>query len=204
MAAKDINYFMLFIKGTEICKRAAEGLCVMLSGTSSFSKNVEEIHKLTFEGEKLFNQTYDHLSRSFITPIEREDIIGISRSINQVVNAVEQVAIMLDIFSVTLIKTESKELAGMILKSCGYLVEGAREFENFKKSKRFTPITIEINRIGKRGTILYQTTMKKLLDMEKNSMEIIKWKSIFDAMKNALEACENVADTMKEVIIKNS
>jgi uncharacterized protein Yka (UPF0111/DUF47 family) len=144
------------------------------------------------------------LNRSFITPIEREDIIQLSRNIEETIDTIDEVAIMFNLLSVTDVRREAKDLGVLIVKSCGYLREAAEEFVNFKKSKKLMPLLIEINHIEEEADRLYQNSVKKLFSQETNVLDVIKWKNIFDTMEKVLDTCENVADVMEGVIIKNS
>jgi uncharacterized protein Yka (UPF0111/DUF47 family) len=203
LAVKDVNYFKLFIKQLQICKKAAQSLCLMLSPDSSPSDSITAIYKAKVEGSDFKNKIYEHLARSFLPPIEREDIILISKSIENATTAIYEIAAVFDIFSVNCTVVQAKTFADIILRACTYLVKAATEFEHFKRSKRFDYIMSEIERFEKEKYLFYQNFMKEFLSMNHAPLEIIKWKSIFDAMKAAFCACLNIAETIKDAAIKN-
>ena len=92
----------------------------------------------------------------------------------------------------------------LIVKSCRALLDATIEFKNYKKAKNLTKLLVEINHIEEEGDRLYQSSVKKLFSSEEKVLDVIKWKHIFDALEDVLDACENVADIMEGVIIKNS
>ncbi|OQB16062.1 MAG: putative pit accessory protein [Firmicutes bacterium ADurb.Bin193] len=204
MAIKDVDYFELFVKSASVCCKAAEQLESLVKGNENTIEKIAAIHEVEHEGDVLYHKIYGHLNRSFITPIEREDILLIARYIEETIDTIDEVAIMFNMLSVTNIRDDGKELIKLISKSCSALLDATIEFKNFKKSKKLMPLLVEINHIEEEGDRLYQSSVKSLFSNETNVMEVIKWKNIFDTLENVLDACENVADVMESVIVKNS
>ncbi len=204
MKTKDVNYFDLFIDAAKVCDKAAQKLSTMLCSTENYMLDAKEIHEIEHEGDTLYHTLYDHLNRSFITPIEREDILEIARYIEETIDTIDEVAIMFKMLSIRSIRPEAKELVKLIEKSCAALVEATIEFKHFKKSKKLPALLVEINHIEEEGDTLYQETIQNLFANEKDVLEVVKWKSIFDTLEEVLDATENVADVMEGVIMKNS
>ncbi|MBN1775946.1 MAG: DUF47 family protein [Clostridiales bacterium] len=201
--SKEADYFDLFIKAASICNRAAEGLDELLDDLSDSHLKSNAIHEIEHEGDRLYHEVYFHLNRSFITPIEREDIMEISRSIEETIDSIDDVAIMLDMMSIESAKKRGKGMCNLITKACSALVTAAVEFKNFKKSKELSPILVQINNIEEEGDALFQSSMKELFNKEKDVLDIIKWQEIYKSMENVLDSCEAAADAMERVIIKN-
>ena len=147
---------------------------------------------------------YHHLNRSFITPIEREDILEIARNIEDSIDAIDEVSIMMEMLSVRTVRYPAIDLVNLITKACSTIVAATVEFKNFKKSKELPKLLVEINHIEEEGDVLYQLAMKKLFTEEKDPIEVIKWQNIFKTLEDVLDSCENVADAMEGVIVKNS
>jgi len=204
MKKKDVNYFDLFVDAAKVCCKAAEQLENLIKDNKDTAAEIKAIHSIEHEGDHLYHTIYDHLNRSFITPIEREDILMIARYIEETIDTIDEVAIMFNMLSITTVRNDAKELVTLIVKSCNALLEATIEFKNFKKSKKLTPLLVEINHIEEEGDELYQRAVKSLFTNESNVLEVIKWKNIFDTLENVLDASENVADVMEGVIVKNS
>lgn len=204
MAVKDVNYFDMFSQGAKICCKAAEALENLLNNNAGTLEGIEAIHEIEHEGDKLYHKIYYHLNRSFITPIERDDILQISKQIENTIDTIDEVAIIFKMLSVTKLKPEGRELLTLISKSCQTLLETTNEFKSFKKSKRLMPLIVEINHIEEEGDRLYQAAVKRLFAEEKDVLEVVKWKNIYDTLENVLDACEDVADVMEGVIVNNS
>lgn len=204
MKTQDVNYFDLFIDSANLCYKAAKQLHYIEKDYTKIPEEITTIHEIEREGDELYHKLFEHLERSFITPIEREDILQIAKYIEDTIDAIDEVSIMISMLSITTIRSDAKQLIALIEKSCCTLLDAAREFKNFKKSKQLLFFLIEINRIEEDGDKLYQNAIKKLFIKEQNVLEVLKWKSIFDALEKVLDTAEKAADIMGEVIIKNS
>lgn len=205
MKTKEVNYFDMFIEAAKICEKAAALLEEMLIGDiTKIPERVRVIHEFEHEGDDLYHKLYYHLNRAFITPIERDDILEVAMNIECTLDTIDEIAIMFDIMFIRSIRPEAKEFVKLIMKNAKTLVEATKEFESFKKSKKLSPLLVEINRIEEEGDKLYQNTIRHLFANEKDVLEVVKWKSVFDTMENALDACEKTAETMENVILKNT
>lgn len=204
MSNKEVDYFDLFIKAANVCDRAAGGLDELMDNLEDAKEKSIAIHQIEHEGDEQFHVLVYHLNRSFITPIEREDILDISRYIEDTIDTIDEVSIMMDMLSVNNVRYPAKELVNLITKASSALVSATIEFKNFKRSKELPKILVEINHIEEEGDVLYQSAMKDLFTNEKDALEVIKWQNIFQSLENVLDACENVADVMEGVIVKNS
>lgn len=202
---KEINYFDLFIDSAKVCNKAAIMLNEMLLGSAdNFPTMVKEIHEIEHEGDKLYHTLYGHLDRSFITPLDREDMLAIARNIERTIDAIDEVAIMVDLLSVTKIRDVAKEMMLLVTKSAEYVLKATEEFKNFKKPTTLNKYIVEINNIEETGDSIYQNALRDLFSMEKDVLEVIKWNKILDSLENVLDTCENVADGLEAIILKNT
>lgn len=202
---KEVDYFELFIEQAKITLKAAEKLEAMLNASSTeFSQRMQDIHEVEREGDVMYHKLYKELNLSFITPIEREDILEISRNIEQATDAIDEVSIMIDLLSVTSVRPVAKELVNLIIKASTVMLDAVKEFKNFKKSTKLNGDLVEINHIEEDGDKLYQDAIRELFAKEANVLEVIKWKNILDTLEAVLDTCENVADGIEAVIVKNS
>ncbi|NLM50636.1 MAG: DUF47 family protein [Clostridiaceae bacterium] len=204
MRNREVNYFDLFIEEAKICHKAALELEKLINGKLNDEERIAQIHQIEHEGDKLQHTLLDHLNRSFITPIEREDIILISKYIEGTIDSIDEVAIMFNMLSVSKARTEAHAMAKLIVNGSKILLDATEEFKNFKKSKKLPELIVEINHIEEDGDKLYQNAVKELFSKESDVLEVIKWQNIFDIMETVLDKLEDAADAMESVIVKNS
>ena len=202
---KETNYFECFDQAMDIAIIAAEQLNELLTNYTDVSKKAEKIHDTEHKADEVLHRMVENLSRAFITPIDREDILQIGSNIDTIVDNIEDVANMLDMFCVSVIPEPAKVMGSLIIKSCTSLKSAVNEFKNFKKSnKHLTELIIEVNRYEEEADKFYRKTVKELYQNESNPIELLKWKEIYDRMEDTLDASEDVANLLEAMAIKNS
>ena len=201
---KDYNYFECFEKGGESICRSASVLSKTVSDMSNISKYAEEIHLIENDADSLYHEMVEYLTRAFITPFEREDIKMLGQSIDDVVDALDETVINLYIYDVTVLREETKAFVDLLNRCCVALNKVLCEFKHYKKSKDIKKYIIEVNDIEEQADKLFQTALRRLFTQEPEEIEIIKWREIFKDFERCFDACEEVADTVEIVILKNS
>ena len=207
MAKKSDNYyFENFIQCVECGCQAAMMLEENLANfeVSRLSENLDELHKIEHDADKRKHEMMGVLVKAFITPIEREDIILLSQSIDEVTDQIEDVLIRIYINNVHTIRPEALQFTKVIIRCCKVLKEIMEEFANFKKSKTLHGLIIEINALEEEGDRLFIDSMRRLHTEVTDPLEIIAWREIYNFLEKCCDACEHVADAVESVIMKNT
>ena len=204
MASKNYNYFDKFVEQMSLCKKAAQQLMNMLENYNEVSAQAEEIHSTEHEADSLLHEIMSELNRSFMTPIDREDIVSLVNELDDITDSIEDVAILFDILGITQVRPEAVEMGKLILTGCEMLYDAIAEFTHFKNSKKLNELIIRVNKAEEDGDRTHRSVIKAMYQTESDPVTLIKWKEIFDAMENVLDDCEDVADLLDGLIIKNS
>lgn len=204
MAKKVYNYFDQFVQQMDLCKQAAAQLVDLLSDYTDVDKKVERIHDTEHQADINLHELMGELNRSFITPIDREDIVQIANAIDDIIDSIEDVSGLFDMLSITKIRSGAKEVGDLIMQSCDALYDVLKEFANFKSSKHLSGLIIKVNKIEEEGDRLYRDILKAMFLNETDAVELLKWKNVFDTLENILDDCEHVADLLDGLVIKNS
>lgn len=206
MKKQRLNYFNEFIKGVEYSITCSK---MLLKNLKEFDKNNiekirEEMHNLEHEADESKHEMMNFLLKDFLPPIEREDIINISHRIDNVIDLTEEVLINIDIFNIDNIEEDAIKCAELLVKCCDNLKRMLNEFENFKKSENIRNEIVEINRLEGEGDILYTECMKKMYLNKIDTIDIIKWTTIYNCFEECFDACESIGDYIETVIMKNT
>lgn len=204
MATKHYNYFDKFIQQMSLCKKAARQLMNMIENYTNVSVHAEEIHDTEHEADILLHEIMSELNRSFITPIDREDIVGLVNELDDITDAIEDVANLFDMLGITQVRDEALEMVKLILTGCEALYDAIVEFSHFKSSKNLNELIIKVNQAEEDGDRRHRSVIKAMYQNEKDPISLMKWKEIFDTMENVLDDCENVADLLEGLVIKNN
>jgi len=201
---KELDYFEVFYTTTECAYRAVQILSSFLDEFSPSSEKPNEIMKIEDEADKHLHVALERLNKAFITPIEREDILGILNNIDNVVDGIDDIAQMLLIYHIKTIKNNMKRFSQLAVKCCKALKDAMVELKSYKRSNELKKYIVEINNIEAEGDELLKESLSDLFLTETNAVEIIKWKDIYAGIENLLDSCEDVADMLEVVILKNS
>ena len=202
----DSYYFQNFIECVECGCQAAKMLEDNLNhfDTGLLQDKLDELHRIEHDADKKKHEMMAVLVKAFITPIEREDIILLSQSIDEVTDKIEDVLIRIYINNVQQIRPEALAFIKVIIRCCEALKEVMEEFADFGKSKTLHGLIIEINALEEEGDRLFIESMRKLHAEVTDPIEIIAWREIYVYLEKCCDACEHVADVVESVIMKNT
>ena len=202
----DSYYFQNFIECVECGCQAAKMLEDNLNhfDTGLLQDKLDELHRIEHDADKKKHEMMAVLVKAFITPIEREDIILLSQSIDEVTDKIEDVLIRIYINNVQQIRPEALAFIKVIIRCCEALKEVMEEFADFRKSKTLHGLIIEINAREEEGDRLFIESMRRLHAEVTDPIEIIAWREIYVYLEKCCDACEHVADVVESVIMKNT
>lgn len=203
---KNFDYFDSFVRMVEFSCESAQILQRVMTNydPSKIKDQMIEMHEIEHGGDTCKHEMMNALVKEFITPIEREDITGIGQEIDEVTDTIEDVLMRLYMFNIQTIRPEAIEFVEVIVKCCDALKKALQDFHNFKKSTTVKTSIIEINRLEEDGDKLYTEAVRNLHTTSKDPIEIMVWSETFDRLEKCCDACEDVANMMESVILKNS
>lgn len=200
--SKELAFFELFKELSEKIVGAGAAFYDLICDYEDVEAKVARMKELETECDIQTHKILRELNGSFITPFDREDIYKIAKEMDEIVDCLEEVSNRFVVFGVTAMKSDAIELTKLI-------IDGIREldvlFENFHKLKSDKIVidqVIEVNRIENEGDIVYRQALKTLFREEKDPVELIKWKHLFEQLEASLDACEDVANIVEGVVMK--
>ena len=201
------DYFDAFEKQTEVTVKEAELLIEAIEGFTEaehLREAMERAHALENESDEFAHAIYQHLAHDFITPIEREDIIELSQHLDNIIDYIEDVMQRFYMYDVHFMHHDALEFAQLIKKSCEALDKAMEDFRNFKKSKTFKQLIVDVNTYEEEADQLYMRVIRKLHTNDReNPMRVLVWSQIFDRMEKCCDSCEHAADMMNSILLKN-
>lgn len=203
---KDFDYFQCFIRVAKLANEAAAYLDEVFRNfkLEEIPEHVANMHKIENDADMEKHELTSHLAHEFVTPIEREDIAFLSQKLDNIVDTVEDVIRRIYMFNVTELRPEALEFTQLIAESCRMFEKVVTEFANFKKSKNIGEYIIEINTLENNGDRLHAASLRRLFTETSTSNERLVWMMIFESLEFSLDACENAADTIENIIMKNT
>ncbi|MDP4182277.1 MAG: DUF47 family protein [Bacillota bacterium] len=204
VSPKDEIFFDFFVATAENACRAAELLEELMINYVNVREKVKIIEEAEHECDKQVHKILQQLNRSFITPIDREDIDLIAKELDNITDNIESTAHRFNMFNVQSIHEDAIRLAKLITTCTKEVKALMVELKNMKKSKVLTEKIIEINRLENEADDIFRSAITKLFVTEKEPLEVIKWKEIYDYLENTLDVCEDVANIVEGVVMKHT
>lgn len=203
---RTFSYFDAFINLSEYSFDAADLLVKTLSkfNRDELESRIKEMHEIEHAADLAKHEIINRLAKEFLPPIEREDIVNLSEKIDDVTDFVEDVLLNINVFNVKYVPPEIMDFAKLILNCCQKIIEMMKEFENFRKSKELHSKIVEINNLEETADELYIRGLKRLYSDPSDPIKIIVWKDILDSLEKCCDACEEVANDVENIVMKNS
>ncbi len=203
---KEYNYFDEFIKLADYSCQAAELLHESLSNfhTKEIEAEMVKMHEIEHSADLYMHGILNRLMKEFITPIEREDIINIVQQIDDLTDTIEDVVMRMYMYNIQSIRAEVLEFTELIVRCCLALKTALQDFHHFRKSKTVKENIIEVNHLEDIGDKLYTLAVRDLHIRSKDTLEIMNWTEIFYRLEKCFDACEEVANLLESVIMKNT
>jgi uncharacterized protein len=200
-APRDRIYFELFEEAGQNVLRASDLLDRMLSNYPDSKSLAAEILICEQEGDRITHDIIDRLNHTFVTPIDREDILALASALDDIVDYTEEVADYLGLYKIEAPMDQAIKLAHVLKMASRQISEAIPRLRGFRD---ISPYTVEINRLENDGDRITREAVASLFDGGIDPMVVIRWKDLFERLEAAIDATERVANILEGIVIKNS
>ncbi len=200
-APKDREFFDLFEEAAANLVRGAELLHEMFRGFPDTAPLSREILLAEQEGDRITHDILHRLNQTFVTPIDREDIIALASAMDDVVDLAEEVSDFMVLYKIEAPMDPAERLTQILRDAC---VQVAKAMPRMRAFEDISHYVVEIHRLENDGDRLMREGMASLFDKGVDPMVVIRWKDIFERLEEAIDATEHVADVLESIVIKNS
>ena len=201
-APRDRVYFELFEEAGRNILQAADLLDRLLSGYPESKDLAGEILECEHEGDRITHDIIQRLNQTFVTPIDREDILALASALDDIVDYTEEVADYLGLYRIEAPMDQSISLAHVLNLACQEIGKAIPLLRGFKPE--ISQHTVEVNRLENEGDRITREAVASLFDGRIDPMVVIRWKDLFERLEAAIDSTEHVADILYGIVIKNS
>lgn len=203
---KDKKFFPLFEKSAENLIELANRLKESVNTDDMGRRKVlyKEIEDLEHVGDNITHQIYLELGKNFITPFDREDIHELASAVDDIADYIHGSANRMNLYQVIEMTDSIKELADLILEAVTVLAKAISELKNLKNIRTITDACIKINSIENKADYVFDKAVGDLFQYEKDAIRLIKYKEVLSALETATDMCEDVADVLETILVKNA
>ena len=206
---KDDYFFHSFDRMCDNMVEGADLLHRMLEvdptcGSSQRSDLAQQLKAVEHRTDLIVHDIYSRLHKTFITPIDREDILHLVGRLDDILDLAEGAGSRIELYQPTAVPSESQELSRVLLTSTKVVKDMIHLLADMKKSPRILELTVEINRLEHEADIIRRSTLARLFRDEKDVFELIKWKDIQEYIEKATDRCEDVANIVEGIVLENT
>ena len=181
-------------------KRGAALLEQMLAPERPIWDKAEEIKEVEHKCDFLTHEIIQRLNRTFVTPLDREDIHALARSLDDVMDAIDASATLVRLYRLDSVRFGARELARIVTASTDQVRLAVGALETYKG---LTTHAVEINRLENEADRVHQQAVGQLFDDERDPIVVMKWKEALDFLEGATDRCEDVANVLEGVLVKH-
>jgi len=201
---KNEDFYGLFDKISANTVEGVQILVKMLDDCEHYNEHAVGLKSLEHQTDLLVHSVMSHLHKTFITPIDREDIHQLAVRLDDILDLTEAASSRIDLYRPCDVPREAKELSHVLLESVKLVREMVGLLHNLKKTARIMELTVEINRLEDQADYIRRSTLARLFREEKDPIELIKWKDILEYIERATDRCEDVADITEGIVLENT
>ena len=188
---RDRVYFELFEEAGQNILTAADLLDQMLSNYPDSKDLAREILDCEHEGDRIIHDIIDRLNHTFVTPIDREDILALASALDDIVDYTEEVADYLGLYKIEAPMDQAITLARVLRSAAKQIADAITQLRDF-------------HRLENEGDRITRESIAGLFDAGIDPMVVIRWKDLYERLEAAIDATERVANIMEGIVIKNS
>jgi uncharacterized protein Yka (UPF0111/DUF47 family) len=202
ISRKSVDYFELLSEGMGISLEAAKRLKAAFADGIINEEELKLINEMEQKGDDLRHNVLKLVNVAFITPIDRIDIVTIMNEIENVTDSIDKIAHSIYMMRLTKTNDFLRNFVDLTVSACEKLNELMIALKKFKKnSEDISRLIVEVNKIEGQGNEVYSKSIIHLFETERNAIEVIKQKELYDLLENTLNQCEEVANTVDNIMI---
>lgn len=198
---RDEGFFALFNALASKMKTAADLLRSAFSEPSRLDHFAAAIKVVEHEADSITHDVATRLDRSFVTPLDREDIYRLTQELDTVVDLIDGTARRATMFQLTESRPYAEQLAGVLEQTIGVLEKSVREVKDRRAVAKYS---IEVKRLEEQGDMLYADAIRDLFQGRPDPIDVIKWKEVYDTLEEAVDRCKTAAILLESISLKNS
>ena len=197
----DREFFDLFERAGANIVHAAELLDQMLASYPESADLAGDIRAAEHEGDHITHDVISRLNQTFVTPIDREDILHLTSALDDIVDYIEKVADYLRLYKIEAPMSQAQRLAGVLRDATRQLATAIPLIRDFKN---ISGQMVEVHRLENEGDRLVREAIASLFESGIDPMVVIRWKDIFERLENAIDSTERTAFILEGIVIKNA
>lgn len=201
---KSTQFFDLFEKGANNIIHAARLLEDFVSDHNRLDEKLKKIEDAEHIGDQITHDTMETLNKTFITPLDREDIHALVSEMDDILDLVYATANRIVLYKVPAPGPDMKKVVQILVRAVEEVAKAVLRLRNMKKPEMILAQCIEVNRLENEADEALRLAISNLFEREKDPIKVIKEKEILETLESATDRCEDVANVLEGIVLKNA
>jgi len=198
------KFFDLFIQHADLCVKGAKEMVALMTNFDDLENRVHAIEGIEKQADKVTHNTIELLHKTFITPLDRDDIHQLITRMDDILDLLEDAAQTMSLYDIKAITPEAKRLAELCLGCTEKVKAAVGLLHSMDNSRDILTICAEIDRLESDADHVMRAAMSKLFRDEPDVRNLIKLKAIYEILETVTDRCEDVANIIEGIIVENA
>lgn len=199
---RDMVFFQLLENLASTAEKAVKLFRVLVQEWNLQHPAIVGLRDLEHECDLIVHEIMVKLNKTFVTPIDREDIHLLSKKIDDLVDYIHALSERMLLFQIESVRGELIEMADVLEQAMGVAVSAIHKIRDLKDTEAIYEECIQIHTLENQGDRLFERALGALFQKNAEPLEVIKWKEIYDFLERAIDACEDIADIIWGIVVK--
>jgi uncharacterized protein len=201
---KGFDFFTLFDKQANYAVDAAKLFTeLVLKGTFD-SESVQRMREIEHQADEITHDIMKNLNLTFITPFDREDIHALASEMDSVIDMMYTIVNRMSVYKISGVNQDLVQFSNVIERSVRTLATAVKSLNNTKNYESTIEACIEVNRLENIGDTMRDAIIGKLFETSTDTIYIVKWKEIYQFAESVLDICEDVANVVESIVVKQA
>jgi uncharacterized protein len=201
---KEEKFFKLFEAQAAYNTKAVKTFKELVKNWDEKSPAFEIIREIEHEADITTHEIYDKLNRTFITPFDREDIRQLASEMDDIVDMVQSLCNRMHLYHIRNSTPDLVQLVDILDQAADAICKAIGDLQDKDKTRRVLDYCIEINRLENTGDHARDMALSKLFEGQPDPIDVIKWKEIYEVVEGAIDRCEDIANTIETILVKQA
>jgi predicted phosphate transport protein (TIGR00153 family) len=197
---REEDFFVLFRKQAALVREGCDLLAQMMEVFDQLDERARALKEVEHRADLVTHEIFERLNRTFITPLEREDIHALASNLDDVLDAAEAIGSRIVLFRVGRPAAEAVRLAKILSESARQIEQAVHNLRNMNNLMSFT---VEINRLENEADGIAREMTADLFSGRHDLLDVMRWKELYGRLENAADRCEDVANTIEAIVVKS-
>ncbi len=201
---REEKFFEYFKQSAALILEGAQLFQEMLSDLSKAESYAQKVSAVEDRADKVAHQIIELLHKTFITPLDREEIHRLISKMDDIIDFIEDAASRIYLYRIMAVSPEAHMMANLCVKACEFVLAIMNKMDDFKESEDILKTCVEINRLENEADRLLRISLAKLFDHEPDMRQLLKLKEIYELLEIVTDRCEDVSNIVEGIVLEHS